>query len=210
LELAASHLEDRRVEDLAALQSVRPAEDFTYGDLRGDVRAARVAGCRESSDSVSPGLDHVGWAPRAHATGWLTAGRAARPGRSWTTRGTPATRSSGAGPSWSARGPPARGGSCSAAWSGARCAVGRCRAPWSASTRPTTGVWPHARTRGEEAAGRRRAHAQRVAAQAEPDGAAAPTEVTYAEVYAMIDSLGDVGAALKEAKRDDVPAHRGV
>jgi len=26
----------------------------------------------------------------------------------------------------------------------------------------------------------------------------------------MIDSLGDVGAALKEAKRDDVPAHRGV
>jgi hypothetical protein len=40
------------------------------------------------------------------------------------------------------------------------------------------------------------AQAQRAAARAELDGAPARTEVTDAEVYAMIDSLGDVGAAL--------------
>jgi len=46
--------------------------------------------------------------------------------------------------------------------------------------------------------------AQRAAAQAEFDGAPAPTPVTGAEVYAMIDSLGDVGAALKDAKPESL------
>ena len=40
------------------------------------------------------------------------------------------------------------------------------------------------------------AHAQRAAARAELDGAPAPDDLTSAEVHAMIDSLGDVGAAL--------------
>jgi hypothetical protein len=44
------------------------------------------------------------------------------------------------------------------------------------------------------------AQAQRAAARAEVDGAPAPTLITDAEVYAMIDSLGDVGSALKEAE----------
>src|SRR5207302_842304 len=44
------------------------------------------------------------------------------------------------------------------------------------------------------------AHAQRVAAQAELDNAPAPCALTDADLYAMIDSLGDVGATLTEAK----------
>jgi hypothetical protein len=48
------------------------------------------------------------------------------------------------------------------------------------------------------------AQAQRAAAQAELDGAPAPTAVTDAEVYAMIDSLGGVGAALKDAKPESL------
>lgn len=43
------------------------------------------------------------------------------------------------------------------------------------------------------------AQAQRVAAQAELEGAPAPATVTDAEVYAMVDSLGHVGSALKDA-----------
>jgi uncharacterized protein YPO0396 len=46
--------------------------------------------------------------------------------------------------------------------------------------------------------------AQRAAAKAELDGAPAPTAVTDAEVYAMIDALGDVGAALKDAKPESL------
>jgi hypothetical protein len=48
------------------------------------------------------------------------------------------------------------------------------------------------------------AQAQRAAAQAELDGAPAPTAITDAEVYAMIDALGDVGAALKDAKPESL------
>jgi hypothetical protein len=44
------------------------------------------------------------------------------------------------------------------------------------------------------------AKAQRAAARVELEGAPAPTLITEAEVYAMIDSLGDVGAALKDAE----------
>jgi hypothetical protein len=44
------------------------------------------------------------------------------------------------------------------------------------------------------------AQAQRAAARAELDGAPAPTLITEAEVYALIDSLGDVGAALKDTE----------
>ena len=44
------------------------------------------------------------------------------------------------------------------------------------------------------------AQAQRAAARAELDGAPAPTTLTEAEVYAMIDSLGDVGATLADAR----------
>jgi hypothetical protein len=44
------------------------------------------------------------------------------------------------------------------------------------------------------------AQAQRAAARAELDGAPAPSLITDAEVYAMIDSLGDVGSALKDAE----------
>jgi hypothetical protein len=40
------------------------------------------------------------------------------------------------------------------------------------------------------------AQAQRAAARAELDGTPAPDALTEAEVYAMVDSLGDVGAAL--------------
>lgn len=43
------------------------------------------------------------------------------------------------------------------------------------------------------------AQAQRAAAQAELEGAAPPNTLTKAEVYAMIDSLGDVVAALSDA-----------
>ncbi|WP_306996316.1 hypothetical protein [Amycolatopsis thermophila] len=43
------------------------------------------------------------------------------------------------------------------------------------------------------------AQAQRAAARAELKGAPAPAAVTDAEIHAMIDSLGDVGAKLKEA-----------
>ena len=48
------------------------------------------------------------------------------------------------------------------------------------------------------------AQAERAAARAELDGAPAPTLLTDAEVYAMIDSLGDVGAALSGAKLDSL------
>jgi hypothetical protein len=48
------------------------------------------------------------------------------------------------------------------------------------------------------------AQAQRAAAQAELDGAPAPSAVTDAEVYAMIDALGDVGAALKDANPESL------
>ncbi|MEJ2852441.1 MULTISPECIES: hypothetical protein [unclassified Saccharothrix] len=44
------------------------------------------------------------------------------------------------------------------------------------------------------------AQAARAAAKAELEGAPAPTALTAAEVHAMIDSLGDVGAALNGAK----------
>jgi DNA invertase Pin-like site-specific DNA recombinase len=44
------------------------------------------------------------------------------------------------------------------------------------------------------------AQTERAAARAELDNAPAPSAVTAADVYAMIDSLGDVGAALKDAK----------
>lgn len=48
------------------------------------------------------------------------------------------------------------------------------------------------------------AQAQRAAARAELDSAARPNAVSEAEVYAMIDSLGDVGAALKCARPEDL------
>jgi hypothetical protein len=41
-----------------------------------------------------------------------------------------------------------------------------------------------------------------VAARAEVDGAHAPSLITDAEVYAMIDSLGNVRAAMKDAQSD--------
>jgi DNA invertase Pin-like site-specific DNA recombinase len=44
------------------------------------------------------------------------------------------------------------------------------------------------------------AQAQRAAARAELEGTPAPNTLTEAEVYAMIDSLGDVGAALSDAR----------
>lgn len=43
------------------------------------------------------------------------------------------------------------------------------------------------------------AQAERAAARAEMDNAPEPTALTDAEVYAVIDSLGDVGAALSGA-----------
>ncbi len=48
------------------------------------------------------------------------------------------------------------------------------------------------------------AQAQRAAARAELEGAPAPNELTDAEVYAMIDSLGDVGAALADARPESL------
>lgn len=48
------------------------------------------------------------------------------------------------------------------------------------------------------------AQAQRTAAQAELEGAPAPNELTDAEVYAMIDSLGDLGAALADAQPESL------
>lgn len=46
------------------------------------------------------------------------------------------------------------------------------------------------------------AQAECAVARAELEGAPAPNVLTDAEVYAMVDSLGDVGAALSEAKPD--------
>ncbi|MQA12471.1 MAG: recombinase family protein [Pseudonocardiaceae bacterium] len=46
------------------------------------------------------------------------------------------------------------------------------------------------------------AQAERAAARAELDNAPAPGTLTDAEVYAMIDALGDVGAAMSSAKPD--------
>ncbi|MQA27207.1 MAG: hypothetical protein GEU94_17475 [Micromonosporaceae bacterium] len=46
------------------------------------------------------------------------------------------------------------------------------------------------------------AQTQRASARAQLDGARAPESLTEAEVYAMIDSLGDVGAALSSAEPD--------
>ena len=43
------------------------------------------------------------------------------------------------------------------------------------------------------------AQAERVAAQAEIDNAPARTALTKAEIYAMVDSLGDVGAMISDA-----------
>ncbi len=48
------------------------------------------------------------------------------------------------------------------------------------------------------------AQAARTAARAEMEGAPAPNLLTAAEVYAMIDSLGDVGTALSDAKPDSL------
>ena len=48
------------------------------------------------------------------------------------------------------------------------------------------------------------AQRERAAARAELERAPVPNLLTDAEVYAMIDSLGDVGAALSEAKRDSL------
>jgi hypothetical protein len=48
------------------------------------------------------------------------------------------------------------------------------------------------------------AQAQRAAARAELDGAPAPNLLTDAEVYAMVDSLGDVGAALSDAEEESL------
>lgn len=46
------------------------------------------------------------------------------------------------------------------------------------------------------------AQAQRAAARAELDGTSAPNLLTDAEVYAMVDSLDDVGAAPADAKEE--------
>ena len=48
------------------------------------------------------------------------------------------------------------------------------------------------------------AQRERAAARAELERAPVPNLLTDAEVYAMIDSLGDVGAALSDAKRDSL------
>lgn len=48
------------------------------------------------------------------------------------------------------------------------------------------------------------AQAQRAAARAELDGTPAPNALTEAEVYAMIDSLGDVGAVLSDAQPESL------
>jgi len=49
---------------------------------------------------------------------------------------------------------------------------------------------------------RNEAQAERAAARAQVEGAPAPNLFTDAEVYAMIDSLGDVDAALSGTKPD--------
>jgi len=54
------------------------------------------------------------------------------------------------------------------------------------------------------------AHAQRAAARAELDGAPAPDELTNVEVHAMIDSLGDVGAALLGADPENLERLYGM
>ncbi len=46
--------------------------------------------------------------------------------------------------------------------------------------------------------------AERAAARAELDNTPAPSAITEADVYAMIDSLGDVGAAFNEGKRESL------
>jgi hypothetical protein len=48
------------------------------------------------------------------------------------------------------------------------------------------------------------AQALRAAARAELDGTPAPNLLTDAEVYTMIDSLGDVAAALSDAKEESL------
>ncbi|HYZ08096.1 MAG TPA: zinc ribbon domain-containing protein, partial [Pseudonocardiaceae bacterium] len=54
------------------------------------------------------------------------------------------------------------------------------------------------------------AQAQRAAAQAELDGAPAPTTLTEADVYAMVDSLRDVGAAITDARPEQLSASTGT
>jgi DNA invertase Pin-like site-specific DNA recombinase len=53
------------------------------------------------------------------------------------------------------------------------------------------------------------AQKERAAARAELDGAPSPNLLTDAEVYAMIDSLGDVGAALSDAKPNSLTSLYG-
>jgi hypothetical protein len=48
------------------------------------------------------------------------------------------------------------------------------------------------------------AQAQRSAARAELDGVPAPNLLSDAEVYAMVDSLGDVGAAVSDTKEESL------
>ncbi|HEV2778945.1 MAG TPA: hypothetical protein VGX25_06035 [Actinophytocola sp.] len=48
------------------------------------------------------------------------------------------------------------------------------------------------------------AQTERAAARAELDNAPPPAAITEAEVYAMIDSLGDVGAALNRGKPENL------
>ena len=48
------------------------------------------------------------------------------------------------------------------------------------------------------------AQAERAAAQAELANAPDPRALSDAEVYAMVDSLGNVGAALKDAKTESL------
>ena len=48
------------------------------------------------------------------------------------------------------------------------------------------------------------AQATRAAAQAELDNSTEPAAIGEAEVYAMVDSLGDVGSALKEANPESL------
>ena len=48
------------------------------------------------------------------------------------------------------------------------------------------------------------AQSERAAARAERDGRPAPNALTDVEVYAMVDSLGDVGAALAQAEPESL------
>ncbi|GLZ28035.1 hypothetical protein Lesp02_02250 [Lentzea sp. NBRC 105346] len=50
------------------------------------------------------------------------------------------------------------------------------------------------------------AQAVRAAARAELEGTPAPNTITDADIYAMIDGLGDVGAKLAEAKDESLAA----